>query len=199
MTPERQIIKAATEVFLEKGYQGASIRHIAAQAGVNVSMINYYFRSKEKLFDMVFDQIFGIMFVELGEILESEMPFFDKIRNVVGQYIDTLKQSPTIPTFVFGELARNPQTILERIKKNYGLIGALACVDRVTNAEIERGTIRKVEPIELWINVISLTVFPFVARPMITSVGAVDDRVFDLWVESRKKSVTQFIIDSIKI
>lgn len=199
MDPKQQIIQAATQVFLQKGYQGASIRRIATQAGVNVSMINYYYRSKEKLFDMVFDQLFGMLFAQIGSILDSEMNFFDKIQKTVDQYIDTLKKSPTIPTFVFGELARNPETILERVKNNHGLIGALAAVDRVTNAEIERGTIRKIEPVELWINVISLAVFPFVARPMITSVGAVDDRMFDRWIESRKKSITQFIIDSIKI
>lgn len=199
MTPEQHIIEAASEVFLEKGYHGASIRDIAAKAGVNVSMINYYFRSKERLFDVVFDQTFGILFAEIGGILDSAVPFFDKVRKIVAQYIDTLTKQPRTPTFIFGELARNPQTILERVKSNPRFFETMASLERATQEELARGTIKPINPMELWINVISLSVFPFVARPMITTVGAIDDAVFDQWSETRKERVTQFIIDAIKL
>ncbi len=53
MTPEDKIIQATIECIEKYGLQGATNRRIAAQAGVNIASINYYFRSKEALITRV--------------------------------------------------------------------------------------------------------------------------------------------------
>lgn len=199
MATEQQIIEAATKVFLEKGYHGASVRDIAAEAGANVSMINYYFRSKERLFDVVFDKLFGILFAEIGGALDSELSFFDKIDKIVASYIDTLRLSPMIPVFVFGELSRNPHTVLCKMQRNGRFLTVLGDMERLIDEQVRASVIKPTSAVDLLINIISLSVFPFVSRPVITAVGAVDERQFDAWVESRKQSVTQFVVDAIKI
>lgn len=57
LTTEEKIRQAATKVFMEKGFDGTTTRDIAAEANINLALLNYYFRSKQKLFDSVFDEI----------------------------------------------------------------------------------------------------------------------------------------------
>ena len=53
ISTEEKILEAASKVFTEKGFAGTRTRDIAEHAGINLALLNYYFRSKEKLFEQV--------------------------------------------------------------------------------------------------------------------------------------------------
>ena len=78
LTTEEKIRQAATKVFLEKGFDGTTTRDIAAEAGINLALLNYYFRSKQKLFDSVFEEMIQLFFEGVGTVLSQPMPLKGK-------------------------------------------------------------------------------------------------------------------------
>src|SRR6185436_3056815 len=109
-TTEEKIKLAARKVFTKKGFSAARTRDIAEQAGINLSLLNYYFRSKEKLFHQVImekaQQIFGVLFPILNN---DAISLDEKIDLIVVNYIELLKQNPDLPMFVLSELKNHPQ------------------------------------------------------------------------------------------
>ena len=96
MTPtrkltEQQIFDAATEIFMEKGLTGARMQEIADQAGINKAMLHYYYRSKEKLFDSVFEKVAASLFQKLIISLDNDLPFEEKIRTFYQEHIQFLE------------------------------------------------------------------------------------------------------------
>ncbi|NTW33144.1 MAG: TetR/AcrR family transcriptional regulator, partial [Bacteroidetes bacterium] len=103
---EKLILKAAKKVFIDKGFDGARMQEIADLAGINKALLHYYFRSKEKMFDAVFEDVFMQFLPEVTEVMNSEITLFDKIKTFVDVYITALLKNPHIPIFVLHELSR---------------------------------------------------------------------------------------------
>jgi hypothetical protein len=129
-------------------------------------------------------------------IMLSELTLFEKIEKFVGQYIDTLSQNPLLPIFILNEINRNPK---EAIKKIFGnQRPPLEKVEEHVAKLVKKGVIHPIRGHELMINMVSLCIFPFLARPMIQWVTKTNDEEFVKMMEQRKKHVVQFVIDSIK-
>ena len=137
---EKQILKTARKVFIEKGLTGARMQDIANQAGYNKALLHYYFTSKDKLFDIVFEQEFGNFFSSLAQVIASGLPLFEKIEKVVELDIERLSQFPGLPMFVLNEVSRNPEVILKRLK-NVPTDMALGVLQKQINNEIKKGNI----------------------------------------------------------
>src|SRR5690625_3348145 len=106
---EEKIFKAAQRVFQEKGFAGARMQEIADEAEINKSMLHYYYRSKEKLFLMVFQAAARKIFPDLAEILSNEEPLEQKVSQIVEFYDRTFRKHPYIPAFVIHEMNQNPR------------------------------------------------------------------------------------------
>ena len=105
MNSEERIKVAARKVFHQKGYAGTRTRDIAEEAGINHAMVNYYFRSKEKLFGIVMTETMTYFFQGISTILNEEATSLEqKIEQVVAKYIDLLLEEPELPTFMFNEV-----------------------------------------------------------------------------------------------
>ena len=94
---EAKIIQAATEVFLEKGKDGARMQEIAQKANINKALLHYYFRSKDKLYETVFrERVFRFL-----DELFSSVPQTDDIKTVLKEftvnYIDLISAHPERP------------------------------------------------------------------------------------------------------
>uniref|UniRef100_UPI002600CD9D TetR/AcrR family transcriptional regulator n=1 Tax=uncultured Chitinophaga sp. TaxID=339340 RepID=UPI002600CD9D len=76
---EQLIIAAAKKIFFQKGLSGARMQDIADEAGINKAMLHYYYRSKDKLFDMVFQSAMGEMMVDIKAILEKDASLQEKL------------------------------------------------------------------------------------------------------------------------
>jgi TetR/AcrR family transcriptional regulator len=191
------ILQTARKVFIQKGLAGARMQDIADQAGFNKALVHYYFTSKDKLFALVYEQEFAHFFSNLAKVVSSEMPLFDKIEKIVALDIERLTRFPGLPNFVLNEMNRNPEAMLKRLKK-IPVEKALAGFQKQINNEVKKGNIKKISAQQLFINIQSLCIFPFVARPMIRGLMKLEEKAYLAMIRKRKTEVAAFIINAIR-
>jgi len=196
LNTEQKILLAAKKVFVEKGLEGARMQEIADEAGLNKALLHYYFRSKDKLFEGVFKEVFLEMVPKIVSLLKTDIPLFEKIRVFTEQYIDLFIKNHFIPGFVLHELNRNPQRIVDVIS-NIGIQPEIFI--KQISEEVKKGTINPIDPRHLIVNMLAMCIFPFVATPILKSIIFREDQeAFASFIEERKKTVPEFIINSIK-
>lgn len=196
---EARILEAARQVFRQKGYVGARMEEIAVKAQINKSMLHYYFRSKERLFEVVFNADVGHMAPRVIELLVADRPLLEKIPAFVEAYLNLILEHPYIPGFIINELARNEGELLQKVKASAPGIDFLSGFFRQVEDEIREGRIRPVDPRHLLITMTSACVFPFLARPMIKMALHLDDDGFQAFVEERKTHITEFILSGLAV
>jgi len=194
---EDKILAAAKKIFLKKGMAGARMQDIADEAGINKAMLHYYFRNKDKLFEVIFLDAAEKFFPKVNYIFEAEMPLFEKIEYFCDEYISILVENPYLPVFVLNEINRDLEGFLTNIWKKDRLPRPQKFLEQIER-EIKRGTIKRISPVQLIMNLISMTIFPFVGRAMFQYNMNIDDMQFRMIMEQRKKEIPKFIIDSIK-
>ena len=196
-TTEEKILDAAKKVFVTKGMAGARMQDIADEAGINKALLHYYFRSKEKLFEMIFAEAAEKLFPKINAIFESDASLFEKIERFCEEYITIISANPYLPLFVLNEISRDGDRFLEKAWDKKKIPMPQKFLDQIEK-ETRKGTIRKISPVHLLINLISLSIFPFVGKPMIQFVMQLDELQFRNIMQQRKKEIPKFIIDSIK-
>ena len=194
---EEKILAAAKKVFLSKGMAGARMQDIADEAGINKALLHYYFRNKEKLFEVIFMEASQKFFPKISFLFESGMPLFEKIEHICVEYVTVMSENPYLPLFVLNEISRDPETFLDKIWNKQGFPKPQKFLEQIEK-EVKKGTIKKISPLHLLINMISLCIFPFVGKAMIQSINSLDELQFRNIMIQRKKEVPKFIIDSIK-
>lgn len=194
---EEKILAAAKKVFVQKGMAGARMQDIADEAGINKALLHYYFSNKEKLFEMIFLEAASRLFPKINAIFESDQPLFDKIRSFCEEYIEVVMDNPYLPLFVLYEINQDPVYFMKKLMPPNLRPNPMRFIAQI-EAEVKKGTIKPVSPLQLMMNLISLTIFPFVAKPMIQANLGIDEWQFRAAMEQRKKEIPQFIIDAIK-
>ena len=197
---EGKILAAAEEIFVQKGMDGSRMHEIADRAGINKALLHYYFRSKEKLFLRVFKLVFPRVLPKTLEIFMTDLPFQVKLEQFIDRYITLISRNQQLPLFVIGELAKNPDAVIEVMKETQEKLGGnlVEAIEKDIRREIEKGTIIDIDPRQLFVNVLSLCVFPFVGRPIITYIGFDNnDKSYDEFLNTRKKEVFEFVMRSI--
>jgi AcrR family transcriptional regulator len=196
-TTEEKIMEAAKNVFVAKGMECARMQEIADEAGINKALLHYYFRSKERLFESIFSGIIKMAFPKIMGILQSDAEIITKIELVIDAYIDLLIKHPFIPGFVMKELNRDPSGLFKMVVK-FGLNPQIA-FDQIQEA-MDRGEIIRMKPQHLAANIISMCVFPFAARPILSFVMFGDDLVaLEAFYAERAEVIKQFVINAIVI
>ncbi|MBK8982684.1 MAG: TetR/AcrR family transcriptional regulator [Ignavibacteria bacterium] len=195
-THER-ILTSAKKIFYLKGLDGARMQEIADEANINKAMLHYYFRNKEALFDAVFAEATGNILPQVSELLNAEMPLLEKISYFTDKYITILSENPLIPAFIIKEMNNNPERFFKIFNEKIRLKPAVF-IKQIKSA-VRNGIIKPVDPLQLFLNMISLCIFPFLARPMIMNVFGMNDDDFRKFLNKRKKEIPVFIINSIKI
>ncbi|MDX1587048.1 MAG: TetR/AcrR family transcriptional regulator [Balneolaceae bacterium] len=193
---EEQILRAAKQVFQRQGFSGARMQAIADEAGINKSMLHYYFRSKDKLFHTVFQQSIREFFPKIFEVLSGEMELEAKITKLVETYYTMFRNHPHLPRFVIHEMNQHPQRF-QAFMEDSGMKIPERLINQIQK-EVDAGRIKKIDPRQFIINTIGLCVFPLIAKPMVETVFSMDDEEFDDFLESRKKELPGFILNAIK-
>ena len=193
---ENKILEAAKKVFILHGLEGTSMQQIADEAGINKSLLHYYFRTKEKLFDAVFTYAFHYIVPQMEGILSSESCINDKIERIVAEYMDLLSENKFIPAFILHEINRNPDRLYNIMQKS-GIKPEMFINHFVK--EIQQGNIRPIDPRQLIINILAMCIFPVAARPLIQRIFfGNNESAYRQFLEERKKIVSEFIFQSIK-
>ncbi|MCF6279715.1 MAG: TetR/AcrR family transcriptional regulator [Flavobacteriaceae bacterium] len=194
---EKQILDAAKKVFQIKGMNGARMQEIADKAKINKAMLHYYYRSKDLLFEAVFKNAFALLAPQLNAILNDDSSIEEKVRNFTSNYISFIIKHPYLPTFIIQELNRNPEFIL-KMKDQKGFPNIEKFKKQVA-LEIKEGIIKPIKGEQLFINILALNIFPFVATPLVKAFANVDNKAFKQLMNDRKTEVADFIINSIKV
>ena len=193
---EEQIIAAAKEIFSAKGLAGARMQDIADEAGINKAMLHYYYRSKEKLFEIVFTEALDKLMHRMSNVINANLPLPEKIREIVKNYIEGLTENPHLPLFVLNELQQQPELLVKQFKTKPNFPNIQQFLMEIAVAG-EKGIIKKISPIQLMLNLLSMCVFPFVAKPLLKGVTGIDEVQFKLLIEERKQFVADFILAAI--
>jgi TetR/AcrR family transcriptional regulator len=197
LTTEQKILTAAKAVFTEKGYAGARMQEIADTADINKGLLHYYFKSKEKLFTAIFDQAFEKFAGRINEIFDADLPFLEKIDAFVDNYMNTMIEAPYLPSFILNELNNNREAFVQHLLEKKIRPNPMKLFIQI-QAEIQAGTIRPINPIDLVLNIISMCAFPFVAKPLLQTFAQVDDATYQQLLEMRKTTIKTFVKQAIQ-
>ena len=185
---EQKIKEAARRVFHKKGFAATRTREIAEEAGINLALLNYYFRSKEKLFQIIMLETMQRFFQAMAIVfLDSSTSLDEKIELVTDKYIDLVSSQPEIPMFILSEIRRNAESFHEKIPM----------AELITNSSFmkqfqeaySKGEIVQINPFHLIINLMGFIAFPFLAKPMLTTVGQLSEIQFEQLLQERKKLI----------
>ena len=194
---EETILEAAKGVFLRKGMFGARMQEIANDAGINKSLLHYYYRSKQLLFEAVFKQAFGLMAPKINDVLNSELELEEKIKSLTHNYISFVLKHPYLPGFVIQELNSNPDFVNTLITEKH--FPNITVFKKQVEEQVEAGKIKPIDANQLFVNILSLTIFPFIANPLLKGFTRLDDEAYNNLLENRKNEVSDFIINAIKV
>jgi AcrR family transcriptional regulator len=189
---EAKIKAAARKVFHKKGFAATRTRDIAEEAGLNLALLNYYFRSKEKLFEQIMlETMFGFMqnmalvFNDEGTSLEK------KVELMADKYIDLMLKEPEIPLFIMSEIRSDAAGFLEKLPIG-DLIMNSAFIKQYKKA-VADGKVTEPNPLHFLMNVMGMVIFPFIASPLLRKIGSLKDKQFEKMMLERKQLIPVWI------
>lgn len=198
-----RILDAAKRVFLRQGTAGARTQEIADEAGVNKALLHYYFGSKESLAEAVFRREAGRLLPPVIEVLASDAPLEEKVQTVVALYVERLTAAPQLPAYVLSEMHFHPERLRQFIG---GVIGAdpaaiaprvFGALGRQIDAAVAAGRMRPVAPDQFMVNLLSLCIFPFAARPLLTMLLGGPEQ-FEAFIARRADGLPAFFLGALR-
>ncbi len=195
---EEKIKEAARRVFTQKGYAATRTRDIAEESGLNLALINYYFRSKEKLFDIIIVEHLQLFIHSVMEIVnDPKTTLQQKMETLISHYIDMLIENPYIPIFVLNEINANPEKLIEKLGFEKMQRENLYIIKQWKEMAAAKKT-PAINPIHIVVNVLSMTIFPFIASPLLRNRTGMSLGEFNKLMEERKKMIPVWINAMIK-
>jgi AcrR family transcriptional regulator len=191
-TTQERIKNAAREMFHKKGYAATRTRDIAKEAGINIALLNYYFRSKEKLFEIIMFQTLFEFMQTMSIIFNDESTTLErKIEICVSQYIDKITKEPDIPNFVLNELRNRSHDFLEKIRIKQLLLDS-SFLQQYQEA-VAKGKIAEPKPLHFLLNLMGLIVFPFIGMPIMENIFGIKNTQFNQIIQERKKLIPHWV------
>jgi AcrR family transcriptional regulator len=201
---EAKILDAARRVFIRRGTSGARVQDIAAEAGVNQALVHYYFGSKDELAERVFIEAAQLLMPAFAPNPVPGMVLEDLITAFVQGYIDAVRQAPFIPGYIIAEATQHPERLETLMRAAIGTVPqeiaarTFPVVERMIAERVAQGTMRPMNLQQLMINVMALTVFPFVARPILSAAFSLDDEGFHRFLDERREDLPRFILNALR-
>ncbi|HAY3563755.1 TPA: TetR/AcrR family transcriptional regulator [Elizabethkingia meningoseptica] len=189
---EELIKQTAKQLFFGEGRFKATTQEIADAAGVNRTSINYYFRSRDNLFNIVFEEAMQQMNQNHNAILLSDLPFKEKLGSWLEDELASAIQYPFLEIYIVTQIASNKG---KSIKDEDHIEAITNVLEKELTAEIEKGTIRPISTIQFMLNIASLVSFLTCMRPLVQESFKLNDGDFEQILKERK----QVILDTIFI
>jgi AcrR family transcriptional regulator len=189
---EEKIKLAARQVFHQKGFAATRTRDIAEAAGINLALLNYYFRSKEKLFDLIMLETMQHFMSTIATVVNTpDSTFQQKLEDLASNYIDLFSIEPEMPLFIMSELRSNPNNLLDHIRPKEFLMHS-AFVQQFQQA-IKEKIIPPQPFLQFMMNLLGLIIFPFIASPMFRNMGDLNESQYAALLQERKKMIPFWI------
>ena len=165
------LLTAAREQFLGKEFKAVSVRQIAAAAGVNAAMVNYYFGSKQGLYlDMVNDALQSLE----QQIAELNTNPASNIADFSDAYSRLLAENPWWPNFIIREVLFGEEATRDLVVKKFAASFAPQLLSSI-QGDIDAGEFRQdLNPAFTLISLLGMTVFPFISQPLLKQVLGLD-------------------------
>ncbi|MFT4665384.1 MAG: AcrR family transcriptional regulator [Polaribacter sp.] len=189
---ESKIKEAARKVFQEKGFSATKTRDIAEEAGINLALLNYYFRSKKKLFDLIMLETLQSFFAGLVSVLDNEESSLkEKMIAIVNHYMDQLSENQNMAPFILNAIRENPDDYIAKI----GLLNRAkgSVFIKQFQEAIKKGEIPPINPLHFMLNLMGLIVFPFIAQPMICVATGIQKELFFEMIQERRRLIPLWI------
>lgn len=184
---EEKIIEAARKVFTQKGYAATRTRDIAEEAGLNLALLNYYFRSKEKLFGLVMSEKIGQLFGIITPIVNDDKTSLEeKIALIVPAYLNVLSENPGLPLFVLSEIRNNPEHFNNKVQAGK-LLSQSSLVKQLLAKRPE------INPLHFILNLMGMCIFPFITKPVFQASGLLNEASFAQLIEERKIFIVKWV------
>ncbi len=187
-----RIRRAAAKVFTEKGYDAATTRDIAKEAGIkNMASLHYYYGTKEELFELIIREKMAEFTKIMERCFTSDIPLYEKIRSFVPAYIDFYKANPYLPLFVLFESEKNAEKINQYINDDKFRVQ----LENEISSLAERGIIRPISLANFYCNLIGMVIFPFLSKTILFIKTGLDEAGFQEMLEERKQMIPDMIIN----
>jgi TetR/AcrR family transcriptional regulator len=169
---EELILRAAGDVFIEKGLSGARMQEIADRAGINKTLLHYYFRTKKNIYARILGKVFSAFFSQIEEAFGDGSSFAAVLRQFIDRLLDLLAANPRVPLFLMQELASGGTIARDILVKTLARQRMTLPKRLIALIEQERraGHLRPVEPIQFMITVLGACIYFFAAEPIIREV-----------------------------
>jgi AcrR family transcriptional regulator len=180
------------------------MQDIAKEAGVNQALLHYYFRSKARLSEAVFRRAATELLPRVVEVMQSEADLEEKVARIVELELDHLARTPYLPGYLISELTHQPERANQLIATMTGLnpeqVGSriMAILRKQIDARVRAGTLRPIAAEQFMVNLISLCIFPFAARPMLMALLGMDQQGFDQFTSRRRRDLTAFFLGALR-
>lgn len=190
LNTEEKILAAAETIFLRDGYDGARMQAIANEAGINKALLHYYFRSKDMLFEKIFDSKILKFFPDITEALQScELSFEQKIHLFIEKYIQILGKYPFLPLFVISTINKpDKQDFIKKLP-----IHIFQSLIVAYMADVEKGEVRQLNIFQFMISIVGMCVFPFLGKPIIQNGLGVSNEDFNELMEQRISELKMYV------
>lgn len=186
----QELIKeTAKNLFFVKGKFDATTQEIADEAGVNRTLINYYFRSRDNLIQIVFDDAQRVDKEKSKVIYSAELPFKEKITQFVESSLSTSLKYPYLESYIVSQINKGT------CKKKHLESDVMQVFFKDINKEMELGNIKKMAPVQFILNMVSLLVFPSAIRPLFMENFNLNDSEFDAIISERKDIIINMLFD----
>lgn len=198
---DNKILAVAERLFLEKGFGGTSTTEIAKEVGCNQALIHYYFRTKEKLFWDIFAPKMELIVGHLDAPLAEDMDFFDRLNNIIDYYFGFLELNERLAPFIVNELLMNPdrwEMFRMRFLRGEKRTSAFSKFSKMVQDEIDKGTLRKVEAIDILLNIMSLTLSTFIIAPKGYANGECDSTARKQYLDYRRDDIKKLIVNGLR-
>lgn len=191
---EEKIKSAARTVFHRKGYAATRTRDIAEEADINLALLNYYFRSKEKLFEIIMLETLKEFMGKMTQVFNDEnTSLINKVELMTDKYVDMILEEPDIPLFIMSEIRDHTKSFLEKMPVDE-MLGKSVMMQQYRQA-FKEGKVTEPNPLHFLMNVLGLIIFPFISSPLVRKMGNMqgDDfknimlerkRLIPVWVQS---------------
>lgn len=185
---QNRIKETAKDLYFKQGKFGVTTQEIADEAGVNRTLINYYFRSRDNLFSIIFMEAVEVELLFSEKILYSDLTFKEKVEHYIERSIKTSTEFPYLESYIvtrlnegyFYKKEEDWQRFMQKYMEEY-------------QEELKKGNLTISDPLQFIFNMISLTSYPFAARPLLQSALRISDEEFDRLMDERKDNIMKVL------